>query len=115
MIDDNRPLLVPMALDALVVTREARTSQNFQRWQMTYSSLDSFQSPEPAPFSGLEEFSTHPEKEGVYLLWTLPAALRHGTQTDPSSGAVTFPLVPNRWLVVRYSGPSDRRVATAWV
>lgn len=39
-----------------------------------------------------------PEK-GVHLQWILPKALRHGKQSE--KGKLEFPLVPNRWLVMR--------------
>ncbi|MFE7403760.1 hypothetical protein [Streptomyces sp. NPDC057557] len=50
--------------------------------------------------------------EGIHLQWQLPEALTHG---DPDTGEVTFPLVPNRWLVVRYHGPANARQAAGWV
>ncbi|MFF2748578.1 hypothetical protein ACFVVA_23950 [Kitasatospora sp. NPDC058048] len=52
--------------------------------------------------------------EGVHVQWQLPEALTAGPY-DPGSGQATFPLVPNRWLVVRYQGPADARQAVGWV
>src|SRR3954468_22562778 len=51
---------------------------------------------------------------GVYLKWRLPRAFTHGRQ-DAVSGRTEFPLVPNRWLVVRYGGDLTARTATAWI
>lgn len=112
---DQNTLLVPIALEALVVNERVRIKQNFRRFQMSYGSLEQYLSPEPDAFSaGNNDFPLFQKNEGVYLHWTLPDALRHG-QSDDSSGNIEFPLVPNRWLVVRYNGPETNRTATAWV
>jgi hypothetical protein len=37
---------------------------------------------------------------GVYLHWTLPSALTHG-KAETNGDDPTFPLLPNRWIVVR--------------
>lgn len=106
------PLFVPMKLDALVVNTQVRKLP-FRRWATSYDLLSSFASPTPAAFQGELEASFDQERnEGVYLLWTLPAALRHGTHVQ---GKLEFPLVPNRWLVVRMAGAAAARKATAWV
>lgn len=118
---DSTTLLVPVSLKALVVNDAVRKGQNFQRWSMNYGNINDFTSPEPEPFSGnANDFSSDPANNGVYLHWTLPDALRHGTETDDhlqlaSAGVINFPLVPNRWLVVRYSGPLSARKADAWI
>ncbi|HEX7733935.1 MAG TPA: hypothetical protein VF458_03705 [Ktedonobacteraceae bacterium] len=110
---DNSPLLVPMDVYALAVVHE---SQNYQRWQMNYSQARFFKAAEPAPpYTGSSDLSADPATRGVYLLWTLPWALRHGWQKSQDSGQIDFPLVPNRWLIVRYSGPASGRTATAWI
>jgi len=46
---------------------------------------------------------------GVYLHWTLPAALTHGKAT--TDGTTEFPSLPNRWLVLRSTSnvPIDER------
>lgn len=124
---DSSTLLVPMTVKALVVNDQVRKGENFQRWSMNYSNINDYNSPEPQPFSGnANDFSSNPANNGVYLLWRLPEALRHGSQTPNnqqgtgkdntvSVGIVDFPLVPNRWLVVRYSGALAARKVTAWV
>lgn len=38
---------------------------------------------------------------GVHVHWTLPRAYTHGMQNQ-KTGAVEFPVLPNRWLVIRY-------------
>ncbi|MER5465488.1 hypothetical protein ABT010_33325 [Streptomyces sp. NPDC002668] len=101
------PLAVPMQLDALVVNQAVLSRDTFRWWPFTYKSLASWGSPEPmaldAPVGG--------QQEGVYLSWTLPDALRHLPADSPAG---EYPLVPNRWLIVRLNG-TDQRQATAWV
>ncbi|MFD1538814.1 hypothetical protein [Nonomuraea guangzhouensis] len=109
------PLLVPIDVKALLVNDLVR-QRGFQRWQMDYQNLPTYTSPQPPPFSGTDtSWPTDPSHNGIYLHWTLPATLRRGDH-DTATGTTTFPYVPNRWLVVRYSGPDPQaRVATGWV
>lgn len=37
---------------------------------------------------------------GIHLHWSLPRAYTRGAQ-DPATGALRYPVVPNRWLVIR--------------
>lgn len=110
-------LLVPVQLQALLVNPKVR-AQGFQRWSMDYSALATFTSPEPAPFTGLDAaWATDPANDGVHVQWTLPAALRRGTH-DAATGATAYPLVPNRWLVVRLAAPAGavlQRSARGWI
>jgi hypothetical protein len=91
---DNH-LLVPMQLDVMVLNQIASLSP-FMRFEMRYENLSKFKSPEPEPFA---DHSGEPPKAGIYLHWTLPKALRSGVHSK--DGSTTFPLVPNRWLIVR--------------
>ncbi|NUR91438.1 MAG: hypothetical protein HOY71_45825 [Nonomuraea sp.] len=115
MTTTTSPLLVPMDVKALLVNDVVRR-RGFQRWQMAYVNLPTYTGPQPPPFSGDDtSWATDPSHNGVHLHWTLPAALRRGSH-DTATGVTTFPYVPNRWLVVRYSGPDPQaRVATGWV
>ena len=104
-------LLVPMQLDIMVLNVAASVDTPFMRFQMDYTQLNLFNSPEPAPFSGAS--LTQPAA-GIYLHWTLPKPLRHGIYQD--DGSTQFPLVPNRWLVVRVQNGVDAQSATkAWI
>lgn len=104
-------LLVPMHLEAMVLNEEASEATPFLRFHMDYQRLASFQSPEPPPFGG---GSTTQPAAGIYLHWTLPAALRHGIQQP--DGTIEFPLVPNRWLVARIqAGVAPALAVKAWV
>ncbi|MFF4615178.1 hypothetical protein [Nonomuraea jabiensis] len=108
-------LVVPVGLDALVVNRNLLKRDGFRTWQHNYQALDDYMSPEPD--EGDRQINEGDEqgkdRTYVHLHWTLPRGLRHGVQ-DPRTGRVRYPLVPNRWLVVRFSGTATRR-AKAWM
>lgn len=113
---DSAPLIVPIEMDALAVNDEVRFAVPFMRWQADFSLLQNNISPEGQPFDNNQAllWNTDDKANGVYLQWQLPQALRVG-EHDPATGDTSFPLVPNRWLVVRYTGPATTRSATAWV
>lgn len=102
-------LIVPMHLDALVVNDSVIKRDTFRWWNFNYQGLNQFKSPEPEAGDRM----VGGQKEGIYLHWTLPRALRHGSQ-NPQTGSIEFPLVPNRWLIVRLAGSGPRR-ACGWV
>ncbi|WP_346835976.1 hypothetical protein [Paenibacillus polymyxa] len=81
---------------------------------MDYNQLDHNNSPEPPPFQQLEEeFKNNSENEGIYLQWILPKGFTHATATE---GVVKFPLVPNRWLIIRKKhNVSTSTYDAAWV
>src|SRR5205085_1429403 len=71
---------------------------------MNYTNLTAYQNPSPAPFQqDDDDYAGDSTNHGIYLMWTLPEALRHGTQQ--ADGTLDFPFVPNRWLVVRLFRP----------
>ncbi|MGO4291857.1 hypothetical protein [Chitinophaga sp. RAB17] len=107
----NNPLLVPIDAKAFVVNRKvlSLTGINIKQWQYAYPALKTYSSPEPKAFTG----GVIIPQTGIVVHWTLPDIIRNGTQGD--DGTMNFPLVPNRWLVVRYSGPLSNRKTTAWV
>lgn len=107
----NNPLFVPVEVNAFVVNQNtlANKGANIQRWQYAYAFLNTYNSPMPKPFTGTNNFPG----TGIALHWELPRILREGWQGP--TGGMQFPLVPNRWLVVRYSGPVASRSAVAWV
>jgi hypothetical protein len=96
------PLLVPVAVEAMVHNSPAT---NFVRAGMDYRQLAGWRAPEPAAFQNdATDFATNPRHQGVYLMWTLPEALRRGAQQ--ADGSYRFPFVPDRWLVVRHYWPT---------
>lgn len=107
-------LLVPMAVRAMAVNDAAR-QLNYRRWTYSYDALSMFGTPEQSPWdSQSADWSRNPSANGVYLSWSLPAAMRQGSH-DSAAGVTTWPLAPNRWLVIRYSGPLSGRQAAGWV
>jgi hypothetical protein len=64
--------------------------------------------PSPAPFQLAGGLGT--PQEGVELHWTVPTGLRSGHSTEQG---VDFPLLPNRWLVVRTVTPDNAEPGTA--
>jgi hypothetical protein len=108
----NNPLLVPLETNAMVINNAAlaHTGVRLMQWQFHYTAMQMFQTPQPDPFLGFGNMTKVP---GVLVRWELPDIIRHGTQT--TDGDMTYPLVPNRWLVVRYSGPPAARKAVGWV
>jgi hypothetical protein len=110
----QKALLVPMKIHAWMVDNSTLTSADLptsiRRWQHDYTQLSQFHTPESPPFSN----ETHTAKQGIYLSWELPNGLRHGQRLQPTD-PLTFPRVPNRWLVVRNYGPAGQRIASAWI
>lgn len=115
-MSDPDPLLVPVQVQAMVLNNPA---VNFIRAKMNYTNLADYLSPSPGPFQQDDDnYAGDPANHGVYLMWTLPQALRHGTQN--AAGALDFPFVPNRWLVVRVYRPGGGSLtqtpqAQAWI
>jgi hypothetical protein len=109
-MENSTSIFVPIKVHAFVNYNHAFVNYNggdvtFRRWEMNYSSLDDFLSPEKRPFDGNAETEV-----GIYLMWTLPDALRHGKQDE--NGNINFPIVPNRWLIVRFSG---QRISKSYI
>jgi hypothetical protein len=115
-----------MIVEAFVVNDSVRLSGNpFMRAQMQYNAMHQFASGQPVLSNNDANFTSpavvppnnvhSPDYyNGVYLKWRLPYAYTHGEQ-DNVSGATYFPPVPNRWLIVRYSGDLPSRQANAWI
>ncbi len=106
-------VMVPVQLDVLMVREEARV------WAETRM--------KPPPPGGDPAHEAHhllaapfaerePRPKGAYLHWALPDALTRGTGTA-AGGDVSFPAVPDRWLVSRVSTPKagGRRAVDSWV
>ncbi|MET7300422.1 hypothetical protein [Embleya sp. NPDC005575] len=104
MTDTDPDLIVPVRLHALVVNETVKESEAFMRWQPNFDDmLKKKTAAEPAPGKDTSGIA-----HGVHVQWQLPEALTSG-HYDPDTGETTFPLVPNRWLVVRHhTVPSPR-------
>ncbi|MFF1343212.1 hypothetical protein ACFVYT_36080 [Streptomyces sp. NPDC058290] len=111
----DNTLIVPVEVAALAVnrtTRDTGTPHVFHRWITNFRNIGEGVPPEPAPFSSPEEWTGREDRLGVYLQWELPAALTRGRH-DEEEGVGDFPLVPNRWLVVRHT--DSTRTLKAWI
>lgn len=108
---DTPALLVPIAVEALLVNNAVKNNIPFLRWSSDWTQMQQFANPVPAPFVSIVK----PDL-GVYLHWTLPSALTHGSAgTD---GKTTFPFLPNRWVVVRLTSAAQAKTAptmTGWI
>src|SRR5437868_5727123 len=103
----HEAVLVPVRVTALMVNADVKSTY-WRRWGAEFGGYRHL-SPEPDPLT----VSASSPPPGVLLHWELPLALRNGmVQAD---GTSTYPDVPNRWLVVRYSGTSGNRSATGWL
>ncbi|MFF9644125.1 discoidin domain-containing protein [Kitasatospora aureofaciens] len=114
-------LIVPVAVHALLVNEKVRTLHPFHRYQPSFDRMLGTQletkgrgAAEPEPFSGGKEVADDEKFEGVHVQWQLPEALTDGVMDD-ATGQTTYPLVPNRWLVVRYSQVGSQTKAVGWV
>ncbi|KJK55491.1 hypothetical protein [Saccharothrix sp. ST-888] len=111
-------LIVPVELHALVANRAVRADKDrFKRWSPMFTMMlnEEFKtSGEPEPYENLQDYWTGTGFEGVHLQWQLPEALTTG-HLDHDSGESTFPLVPNRWLVVRYATVRGATTVAGWV
>jgi hypothetical protein len=103
-------LFVPMTLDVLLANPALIARDRFRVWKYSYVNLgdDTFHSPAPLGFDS--SFDTI--HAGAYLHWNLPRSLRSSSQSDSAE----FPLVPNRWLIVRiYRDAQGKNQQKAWV
>ncbi|MGX1760342.1 hypothetical protein ACWIG5_26080, partial [Streptomyces lydicus] len=105
-------LIVPVEVHALLVTRDVANFDDFQRWTPKYpwTFSKNFRSNAEPPFHASEG----DPGEGIHVQWQLPEALTTGA-IDPATGVSTFPLVPNRWLVVRYAKVRDELKAAGFL
>jgi hypothetical protein len=110
-VSEAGPLIVPLAVEALVVNDHVRGGESFVRAQMLYGGLAEGRNAQPGLNDADEAFCKDEEVHGVpasqyyngvYLKWRLPRALTWGAQ-DSASEELTFPAIPNRWVVVRYA------------
>src|SRR5688572_10066624 len=112
-------LLVPIHLDALCLETDLSVVEakcDFTR--LPYWDGEREVNPDIANIS--EELLAYPFQDrglqlraGVHLHWALPDALTKGTNTTEETTAarkLTFPAVPNRWLVTRSGKGSDGKL-----
>ncbi|HEY9130455.1 MAG TPA: hypothetical protein VIM98_01760 [Dyella sp.] len=111
--------IIPVRLRALVVNRVVRSAEVFNRWVPTFNPmLQRMHDGEPVPEQSMEDLAPFNYFEGVHVQWELPEALTQGSFSAGEDSQ--FPLIPNRWLVVRYAsrpGIADPNATAmrAWV
>jgi hypothetical protein len=130
-------LLVPISLQALVITQEivdrfgwlrdgpsGTSTLDVGKWLPTAAdyarTATRLDSAGPAPFFGLLDpgaavAGPGAADLGVYLQWVVPDRLRHARQLD--DGSLEFPPLPDQWLVVRFArrtGGHDPAAVAAW-
>jgi len=96
-------LQVPIAMDALLIG-DGNLATTFAATAPNYAALPQYLTVAVAPFT-----TTNPSV-GVHLHWTLPYGLRHGRNV--SGKDVQFPVVPNRWLLLRVFYPGTATLGT---
>ncbi|HKD78090.1 MAG TPA: hypothetical protein VKH81_00245 [Candidatus Angelobacter sp.] len=104
-------VMVPVHLDVMMVRDDGEKWANCKMTDPDPNAgLQQRRDLLPPPFSELDK----PRPRGAYLHWALPDALTHGT-SDGKTG--NFPVVPDRWLVLRlYPGSNGaRRAVAGWV
>ena len=127
-------VLVPMQVDALVVRQEGGIWADCRMREPDPAAPGAIDAGAllPDPFAELPA----PRPRGVHLHWALPDGLTRGVGSAPPDEAtdaerarlngVTFPAIPDRWLVMRIGGASrraapagtvslSRRAVTGWV
>jgi hypothetical protein len=106
-------VLVPIQLDALVVRPQDKPASwaDCKMQAPPSGQTSTRKSLLPPPFKNLDAT----RGSGVYLHWALPDGLTHGSDTG---SAVSFPAIPDRWLILRFYpstiGP-ERRAVKGWV
>lgn len=117
---DEPLLLIPIHVDALAVGNQGslppksmfqwtNLTPNFSKLQTEYqfgSALIGDTSSAGSPFDSASGLET-----GIHLHFRLPRAFSHGRQQG--EGALSFPAIPNRWLVQRFGG--NPATYTAWL
>jgi hypothetical protein len=112
-------LVVPIDLEALCVGDSADPGLELLGETADFSALPKFGARgvwEGQPYIGdsITSFAKLVPQRGVHLHWALPDALTAGKTGD--DGSLTFPAVPNRWLVVRLvAGQQGAASRAAWI
>jgi hypothetical protein len=110
-------LLVPMTVDALVLPQASYglpwswLTPNYEFVRLFRVPSRLFQNVPPAP---IDPAGNQGELPGMVVRWALPDALTAGGSADSTTGQITFPPVPNRWLVLRRV-PSSPVGTAAWI
>ncbi|WP_106743595.1 hypothetical protein [Yoonia maritima] len=95
-------IIIPIHVEALRVT--SNTSQEAKTALYKFDELGKVASSAGSGMIAAENFSSSVTnlgtQPGIHLHWSLPRAYTKGTQ-NRDTGAISFPVLPNRWLVIR--------------
>ncbi|MFB5675796.1 hypothetical protein ACE3NQ_24955 [Paenibacillus terreus] len=105
---NSNTLVVPMVLHALAVDPIVEQYQANRRFKRDYKQLDQFLTAEPEAFSG----KIQSLEQGIYLHWILPDYFLKPSEDKEESA---YPVVPNRWVILRLSGPTNQRKLRSWI
>ena len=103
-------LLIPMMVDALVRTNVGNAIA-FSDEPTNFNAYKNYGPMNPDPFNN-RNMGTAPLDPGVHLQWALPDGLTSGIENE--AGAIDYPLVPNRWMIIRFSA-DDPQLRQVWV
>jgi archaellum component FlaC len=98
----QRRLLVPMDIEALVVPERGTGESQWVDLKPDFRKIKSnrFLGHDLEKIIGMN-IRKNLHEPGVHLHWALPDGLAHGVAGDNGEGP-EFPLIPNRWLIVRF-------------
>lgn len=112
-------LLIPTLIDAMVVDDQVLSEMrgDWARNKAKYNSVPRYGAafPRDIAVARSERYSSSkPPEKGVHLQWLLPKGLASGKLSKEKG--LEFPLVPNRWLVVRnYYDSNHQLQLKGWV
>lgn len=95
----NNYIIVPIAAQVIVVPRDNNVAKSNLASRLNGNTIlgENQQFDLQAVLNPIEQQYFD---KGVHVHWKLPKALKHGIAND--EGEIEFPLVPNRWMIVRY-------------
>ncbi len=112
-------LMVPIALEALVMNPYVRNSWTSTVWRRFTPDWQSFATLGTPPLGEPSQAALGTADDGVYLHWALPDALTHATvpkNAAATDASINFPFAPNRWIVVRVGvANGNTRPVVAWI
>lgn len=115
------PLIVPVQLEVFLVNQHELRNATHRVWHLKTDKLNDYMKHPAEPYAlqsedPVNQMQNNDTDPCVYVQWTLPEALT--STIEGKDGLQTFPLVPNRWLVVRFSrskGTEEPALTAAWV
>lgn len=107
----EQKILVPVYVEALLVDPATSEAEVWKDLSVNYSMIAA-RLGRNLEDGNLKELSSGLCEPGVHLHWALPAALTHGLNDE---NGITFPNVPDRWLIVRTNLDGDLLVQKKWI